>query len=123
MPDLGIPPFSVTLFMNTSCKTMMILSDLGYLFRSGLLLQFLVSFRLFESVYVILRTLMLESMVDLYSEYTASVYPSISMFIFRYLLGSCFACTGFALSLIIILRSSTVVWKTFTEPVRFGRLA
>ena len=109
--------------MNMQCKTELFLSDLGYLFRSGLFLQFLGLFRLFGSVYVILQTLMHESVVDLYSEYTASVYPSISMFIVRYLLGSCFACTGSALSLIKILRSSTVVWKTYTEPVRFGLLA
>jgi len=102
---------------------MNILSDLGYLFRSGLLLQFLVSFRLFESVYVVLRTLMLESVVDLNSEYTASLYPLISMFIVRYLLGSCSACTGTAFYLIKTLKSNTDVWKTYTEPVRFGFLA
>ena len=96
--------------MNMQCKTEFILSDLGYLLRSGLLLQFLVSFRLFGSVYMVLRTLMLESVVDLYSE----------MFICRYLPGSCSEYTGFAFFLFIILRFSTVMWITFTEPVRFS---
>ena len=88
--------------------------------RSELLLQFLGLFRLFELVYMILRTLLLDFMVDLCSECAMGVYPSSFAFIFRYSLESGFACTGSALSLIIILRSSTVMWKTFTEPVRFG---
>ena len=120
MLDLGIPSFLFTLFMNMQCKTEFILSDLGYLFRSGLLLQFLGLFRLFERVYMILRVLLLESMVDLYSEYTASIYPSISMFIFRYLLGSCLACTGFACLMSRLFKSSTILWNTFVEPVRFN---
>ena len=120
MPDLGIPPFSFTIFMNTSCKTMFILSDLGYLFRSGLLLQFLVSFRLFESVYMILRTLLCEPMADLCSEYVFGVYPSSFTFMFRYSLESCFTCTGSVVFMFLMFRSGTDMWNTFTEPVRFG---
>ena len=123
MPDLGISPLSFVLFMNMQCKTEFILSDLGYLFRSELLLQFLGLFRLFESVYMVLRTLLLESTVDLCSEYALGVYPSIFMLIFRYSLESCFACNGSAFFLLITFKSDVDMWKTFTEPVRFGLIA
>jgi len=120
VPDLGIPPLSFTLFMNTSCKTMIILSDLGYLFRSELPLLFLGLFRLFEPVFMILRTLLFESMVDLCSECAMGVYPSSFTFMFRYSLESCLACTGSAVFMLLMFRFCTDVWNTFTEPVRFG---
>ena len=112
-----------TLFMNMSCKTMIILSDLGYLLRSELLLQFLGLFRLFELVYVILRTLLLKSLVDLCSEYVISVYSSSCMLILQYSLESCFLSTGSAYLTYLMLRSSTGLWKTFAEPVRFSLCA
>ena len=88
MPDLGIPPLLFALFMNMQCKTEFILSDLGYLLRSELLLQFLGLFRLFEFVYMIFRTLLLGSMADLCSECAMGVYSSHFMLILQYSLKS-----------------------------------
>ena len=102
---------------------MILLSDLGYLFRSELLLKFLGSLRLFELVYMILRTLLLESMVDLCSECVTSVYSLSFMFILRFALESCLICTGSAYSILIMFRSGTVLWNTFAEPVRFSLCA
>ena len=102
------------------CKTMILLSDLGYLFRSELLLQFLGLFRLFELDYARLRTLLFESMVDLCSECVMRVYSSSFMLILQYSLESCFVYTGSAFYMSLMFRSSTILWKTFAEPVRFS---
>ena len=99
---------------------MILLSDLGYLFRSELLLKFLGLSRLFELVLVILRTLLFESMVDLCSEYVMSVYSSSFMLILQYSLESCFVCTGSTCLMSLMFKSGTIFWKTFAEPVRFS---
>ena len=75
---------------------MILLSDLGYLFRSELLLKFLGLFRLFELVLVILRTSLFKSTVDLRSESVTSVYSLSFMLILQFSLESCFLCTGSA---------------------------
>ena len=102
---------------------MIILSDLGYLLRSELLLRFLGLFRLFEPVYIILSTLIRESMVDLCSGYVMSVCSLIFMLILHITLDSCLVRTRSAYSMIITLRSDANEWKTFAEPVRFGLFA
>ena len=109
--------------MNMSCKTMILLSDLGYLFRSELLLKFLGLFRLFELVLVILRTLLFKSMVDLCSECVTSAYSLSFMFILRFALESCFVCTGSAYFMLMMFRSGIDLWKSFAEPVRFSTCA
>ena len=109
--------------MNMQCKTMLILSDLGYLLRSGLLLQFLGLFRLFESVYMILRTLLLESVTDLCSGYIMSVCSWISMLILPLMYESCLIRFGSMCFVLIIFRSGNVVWKTYAEPVRISLCA
>ena len=109
-----------TLFMNTSCKTMIILTDLGYLFRSELLLPFLGLFRLFEPVYMISITLLCESMADLCSECVPGVYSLCFMLILQYSLESCLIRFGSMCFMFIKSRSGVIVWKTYTEPVRFS---
>jgi len=99
---------------------MFILSDLGYMFRSELFLQFLSLFRLFELDLVILRTLLRKFMVDLRSECVMSVYSSSFALILQHSLESCFVSARSVNLLSLMFRSNTVLWKTFAEPVRFS---
>ena len=102
---------------------MILFTDLGYLFRSELLFTFLDLSRVFELDYMILRTLLFRSMVDLCSGCVTSAYSSSFMFISRFAFESCFVCTGSAYFMLLMFRSGTVLWKSFAEPVRFSTCA
>ena len=102
---------------------MILLSDLGYLFRSELPSKFLGLFRLSELDLVILKPLFVESMDDLCSKCVSSVYSLSFMLILQFSLESCFVCTGSAYFMLLMFRSSTVWWKIFVEPVRFSTCA